>query len=297
MSPRSSVGAGAAITIDVEEWFHVCGHGAESPVGEWDSLPSAVERSVDRTLELLDEARLKGTAFVLGWVARRHPHLVRRVLQAGHEIASHGMFHRRLDSLSPAVLRGELRDSRSVLQDVSGTEVAGFRAPEWSVRSPGDPSLAAIAEAGYEWSSSISRTPGLGLRSNPSRPSWISTPNGDLLEIPPLSHVSGLPVGGSWLSRLLPLPVVLRAAQQMADLGAPAVFTVHPWEFDVAHPPDAFPLAARLMHHAGLGRAEDRLLAIAAAIGAGSFVPLGQLARAIRAGSPAKAPIAAVASF
>lgn len=272
-----------AVTIDVEEWFHVCGDESGVPAGDWDRLPSDVDRGLDRLLGILDRRGVRATVFVLGWLARRRPDLVRRLADAGHEVASHADGHVRFDDLDPEARRREAAGSRRRLQDLSGQEVLGFRAPEWSIRSTGDPSLRLLAEEGYGWDASVTPVPGLGRRDNPVGPVECCWADGRALRLfPPLTGSFlgwvRLPAGGAWTGRLLPFPWVAGAVEGAWRAEQPAVLTAHPWEFDEAHPPDPFPLSHRLMHHAGLARAEVRLETLLALAG-GRTALLSELAR------------------
>ncbi len=259
-----SEGGGVAVTVDLEEWFHVCGHETYSNPKEWNGLASNVERASAQLFSVLEARHCLATVFVLGWVAKKLPGLIRELARRGHEIASHSMSHRRMDELSTGEQRAEIRDSKKLLEDLSGFSVLGFRAPEWSVRSPSDSSLRLLAEEGYLYDASMSAIPGLGNRNNPSMASLLTWTDGKVLaEFPPLTgRVLGyrLPAGGSWVGRLFPASFVANALAEAREAATPAVVTVHPWEFDVSHPADRFPPSLRLMHHAGLARAEGRLL-------------------------------------
>jgi len=270
------------VTVDLEEWFTVRGHGVRHSDDAWDSFSSSVEAGCERLLSFLEPRGIRATIFALGWVARRRPAWIRSLADRGHELGSHSVSHRRLDSLSPAQLREEISASRKIVEDVTGSPVIGFRAPEWSIRAPSDLALRILAEEGYRFDASMTRVPGLGLRTNPAGPVRLRWTDGsELLEFPPLTgSLFGMPVpaGGSWTGRMFPLPFILAAAESCRIRGQPVVVTLHPWEFDVNHPPDDFPVSLRLMHHAGLARAESRLVDLLDAAG-GHFAILGDLAQ------------------
>ncbi|HWC64451.1 MAG TPA: polysaccharide deacetylase family protein [Thermoanaerobaculia bacterium] len=260
--------APSVLTVDFEEWFCVCGDDWYSDSRNWDRFEPAIERSSEALLSRLDEAGARATFFVLGWLARRRPELVRRIAAAGHEIAFHGMAHRRCDELSGAELRRDLAEGKALLEDLSGAEVVGFRAPEWSVRGPDDPTLAALAGAGYRYDASMTAIPILGRPGNPRRAVAVRTTEGTILEFPPLTgrgwgHTINF--GGGWAFRQLRWSRIVREARRFREQGSPAVFTFHPWEFDPDAPPltGASPLLrlTRDAHRGRLPRRFRRLLA------------------------------------
>ncbi len=250
------------VTVDVEEWFHVCGHPTYDRPESWDSFPSRVVPSTERILSLLEESRSRATFFVLGWVARRHPGLVRRIAEAGHEIGCHGDLHRRANELSVEEFRADLRAARASLEDAAGTPVTVYRAPEWSFRSTASPHLSTLVEEGFRVDSSLLAVPPIGDIGNPLRPTVIPTPAGDLLEVPPLvGTFFGQPamMGGGWTSRLSREARISRAIEEALGRGESPVLYLHPWEVDEAHPPMDLPPVARLVHFGGRGRVVPRL--------------------------------------
>jgi polysaccharide deacetylase family protein (PEP-CTERM system associated) len=266
------------LTVDFEEWFCICGDEHYSDPRNWDRFEATIERSADRLLERLAAAGVRATFFVLGWIARRYPALVRRAAAAGHEIAFHGMTHRRCDEMPPGELRRELEEGKALLEDLAGAAVAGFRAPEWSVRSPGDPVLAALAECGYRYDASLTSIPILGRKSNPPRAFAAATAAGRIAEFPPLTGRGwGQTVnfGGGWAFRRLPWRRILAREEEFRREGSPAVFTFHPWEFDPDPPPlpGASPLLrlTRVANRSRLPGRFERLLA------RGPFRRLGDL--------------------
>jgi len=268
-----------ALTIDFEEWFCICGDEHYSDPRNWDRFEETMERSADELLERLAAAGVRATFFVLGWIARRYPSLVRRAAAEGHEIAFHGMTHRRCDEMTPDELRRDLREGKALLEDLAGAAVAGFRAPEWSVRSPEDAVFPALAECGYRYDASLTSIPILGRPGNPPRAFVAPTPAGRIAEFPPLTGRGwGQTVnfGGGWAFRRLPWRRILAREEDFRRAGSPAVFTFHPWEFDRDPPPlpGASPLLrlTRVAHRSRLPARFDRLL------GLGPFRRLGDLA-------------------
>lgn len=250
------------LTVDVEEWFHVGGHATYDRPERWDSFPSRVVPSTERILTLLDESSSRATFFILGWVARRHPDLVRRIAEAGHEIGCHGDLHRRANELTVDEFRTDLRAARASLEDAAGAPVTAYRAPEWSFRSTACPHLATLVEEGFRVDSSLLAVPPIGDIGNPLRPTVIPTSAGDLLEVPPLvGTFFGQPamMGGGWTSRLSREARISRTIDDVLGRGESPVLYVHPWEVDEAHPPMDLPPVARLVHFGGRKRVAPRL--------------------------------------
>jgi polysaccharide deacetylase family protein (PEP-CTERM system associated) len=250
------------LTVDVEDWFHVCGHAAYADPASWAAREKRVHVGTDRILELLAGTGSKATFFVLGWVARQSPALVRRIADAGHEIACHGDTHRRVFEMTLPEFRGEVRASRDALRDVAGRPVTAFRAPEWSILRADSPALAVLAEEGFTHDSSLTTAPPVGDPSNPSRPTVLATSSGPLIEVPPLMGTffgRRALWGGGVCSRLTRESRVVAAIERSLAAGVPPVLYAHPWEFDPEHP--AMPglsLVQRLVHFAGLGRTAVR---------------------------------------
>lgn len=251
------------LTVDVEEWFHICGHPAYSDPATWDSRLSRVEEGVERILGLLSPTSSRATFFVLGWVAREVPAVVRRIADAGHEIGCHGDLHRRVSEMSPEGFRADVARSRDVLQDLLGRRVTAFRAPEWSMMSTANPALAILVEEGFALDSSLVDAPPLGLPGNPTRPVVIRTPSGPILEVPPLVGTfffRRAMWGGGVCMRMTRLSRVDAAIDRTLAGGLSPVLYCHPWEFDQEHPPmPGLSVVERLVKFAGRRRTEKRL--------------------------------------
>lgn len=250
------------LTVDVEEWFHVCGHPTYDVPDRWESFPSRVVPSTERLLDILDGASSRATFFVVGWVARRHPGLVRQIADAGHEIACHGDLHRRAGTMTVAEFRADLRAARAALEDAAAAPVVAFRAPEWSLKSTESPHLATLVEEGFRVDSSLLAVPPIGDIGNPLRPTVLHTRAGALLEVPPLVGTffgQAAMLGGGWTSRLSREARVVRAVDEALGRGESPVLYVHPWEADEAHPSMDLPAVARLVHFGGRGRVVPRL--------------------------------------
>jgi polysaccharide deacetylase family protein (PEP-CTERM system associated) len=251
-------------TVDVEEYFQVSALEPAVPRSEWDRMESRIEASMAQLLALLAAHRVRGTFFVLGWIAERYPHLVRAAAEAGHEIASHGWDHRRVTELTPAEFRDSVRRSREILERLSGRPVAGFRAPSFSIVAGREWALDILLEEGYRYDSSLFpvRRPGYGYRGGRRDPHWLERPAGRLAEVPPatLSRFgANLPAGGGGYFRLLPYALVRSAFMEAERRGVPATFYIHPWEWDPEQPRIAVPPLTRIRHYGGLHRTWDRM--------------------------------------
>lgn len=252
----------AAMSIDVEDWFHVANLEPAVPRETWSERELRVERNTDRLLELLGDAGARSTCFVLGWVAERRPQLVRRIADAGHEIGSHGFWHQPLPELAPAEFREDVRRSKVLLEDLAGSPVRGYRAPSFSITEWAIPIL---QDLGFAYDSSVFPTVAHDRYGKLEAVSGEAT----LLELRPGFHevcISSLrvgsqplPWGGGGYFRLLPYAVFRRGVIRILNSGAPYVFYIHPWEIDPGQPrvKGLSPLA-RFRHYVGLGRAEDR---------------------------------------
>lgn len=251
-------------SVDVEEYFQVSAFDGVVSRAEWDRLPSRVAESVDRLLILLERHRATATFFTLGWIASRHPGLVRRIADAGHEIASHGWSHRRVSALTPDEFRDEVRSSKQALEDVSGQQVLGFRAPSFSILPGGEWAFDVLIEEGYAYDSSLFpiRRPGYGYPDAPCFPHVLDRPAGRLLEFPMTTTVVGgvrVPAAGGGYFRHFPYAVTRRAFREHTAAGIPAMFYIHPWEVDPQQPRLRAPVLTRLRHYVGIARTEGRL--------------------------------------
>jgi polysaccharide deacetylase family protein (PEP-CTERM system associated) len=252
-----------ALSIDVEDYFQVSALAPHIARSEWDHMPCRVERNVDTILGLLAEAGSQASFFTLGWIAERYPALVRRIVAAGHELASHGYSHQRATEQSRAEFLEDIRSAKSLLEDLGGVEVKGYRAPSFSIGSGNLWAFDCIAEAGYRYSSSVYpiRHDHYGM---PDAPRFAYRPRDGLLEIPVTTarlRKRNLPAGGGGYFRLLPY-VVSRALIRRVNRTdqRAAVFYFHPWEIDPGQPRIAgTTLKTRFRHYLNLHRTETRL--------------------------------------
>jgi polysaccharide deacetylase family protein (PEP-CTERM system associated) len=251
-------------TVDVEEYFQVSALEGAVARPDWDTLPSRVVDSTRRLLELSAARGVRGTWFVLGWVAERHPVLVRELVAGGHEVASHGWDHRRVTSQTPAEFRDSVRRTKALLQDLAGQAVLGFRAPSYSIVPGREWALDILVEEGYRYDSSLVpvRRPGYGFPGGQRDIHVLERPSGRLIEVPPATlRLAGVNVpggGGAWF-RLLPAALTRAALAQAARRGASATFYVHPWEIDPEQPRLPVGRLTRIRHYGGLARMHGRL--------------------------------------
>jgi polysaccharide deacetylase family protein (PEP-CTERM system associated) len=252
-----------AMTVDVEDYFQVSVMETVAPRERWDSHESRVTESTRAVLDLLGEANVTATFFILGWVAERHPQLVRRIADAGHEIASHSYWHRLVYSMTPVTFREDLRRAKDVIESAAGCAVRGFRAPSYSIVTRSLWALDVLIEEGYTYDASIFpiRHDRYGIPSWPHDARPIVRESGSLLEIPGTAGRWGslsVPIGGGYF-RLLPYAVTRRAIRRVNVAGKqPAVFYIHPWEFDPDQP--ALPVMglSRVRHYRNLTHTADR---------------------------------------
>lgn len=270
-SPESPTAVFHHFTVDVEEYFQVSALEPYVRRDTWEHLSSRVVDSTIRILDLLEEGGTRGTFFTLGWVARRQPGLVRRIAEAGHEVASHGWDHRRVTHLEPPEFREQVRNSRSILEDLSGQRVQGYRAPSFSIVPGREWALEILAEEGYTYDSSLYpvRRKGYGYPGADRHPHLIQTEAGSLHEIPPLTvrHLGAtLPAGGGGTFRQLPLAYTLQALRALEREGRGGTFYIHPWEVDPEQPRvEGTSFLTRVRHYRGLAGTEARLKRLVAA--------------------------------
>ena len=253
-------------TVDVEEYFQVSAFERIVDRATWPRFESRLDGAMTRLLELLDKAGARGTFFVLGWVADRHPELVQAIVRGGHEIASHGWDHRKVTDLEPEEFRDSVRRTRALLEQLTGHPVRGFRAPSYSIVPGCEWALDVLVEEGYGYDSSLFpvRRPGggYGYPGASPDPCWLACGGGRLAELPPATLSIGpwrLPAGGGAYFRLFPYSLIRSALTACEHRGVPGTFYIHPWEIDPGQPRMSVPWWTKLRHYGGLARTEGRL--------------------------------------
>jgi len=255
-----------ALTIDVEDYFQVSAFAPYIRRDEWDTRECRVERNVGRILELLAEREVKATFFTLGWVAERYPQLVKRIVQGGHELASHGYGHERVSDLDETAFTEDVTRAKAILEDLGGRPVLGYRAPSFSIGRGNLWAFDVLARAGYRYSSSIYPIAHdhYGM---PESPRFAYRLANDLLEVPVTTlRMAGrnLPSSGGGYFRLLPYTLSrwMIGRVNRADREA-AVFYFHPWEIDAGQPRIAgIDAKTRFRHYVNIPRMEGRLQAL-----------------------------------
>lgn len=262
ITPHPSTQPPAAMSIDVEDWFQVENLKGVVSRESWGGRELRVERNTDRMLAMMSERGVKGTCFVLGWVADKCPALVRRISAAGHEIASHGYGHDLIYSLSPGQFRADVDRSKKLLEDLTGAEVRGYRAPSFSIT---DWSIPILQELGFTYDSSAFPT----VAHDRYGKLTGMTPGRPIVELRPGFHEvcvsclnigrKGIPWGGGGYFRLMPYGVFRRGVARILGSGQPYVFYIHPWEIDAGQPRvEGLRRSHRFRHYVNLSRCERR---------------------------------------
>ncbi len=253
------------LSVDVEDWFQVGAFEGVIERDSWDGLSDRVERNCDAILQMFDEAEVKATFFTLGWVAQRHPALLRRIADAGHELASHGWDHARVFTMDKVSFAADLDKSRKAIEDAAGVQITGYRAPSFSIDSRTPWAYMALAEQGFTYSSSVAPITHdhYGWREAP-RFAFRPLPWSDLLEIPvTTAEFAGrrLAAGGGGFFRVLPYAFSRWAIRQVNNRDQrPAVFYFHPWEIDPQQPRvTTAKLRSKLRHYTNLEVMADKL--------------------------------------
>jgi polysaccharide deacetylase family protein (PEP-CTERM system associated) len=267
MNPRSAHAdrvPSNALTIDLEEYFQVSGFADAIHTECWAQIPSRIELQTEALLKLLDETGTQATFFVLGWLAQRHPALIRRIVSAGHELASHGWAHVRVRDQTPQAFQQDARQTRELLEEIGGVPVIGYRAASFSIGRDTPWAFEALAKAGYRYSSSVYpiRHDHYGWPDAP-RLAFRPAPAG-VLEIPiaTVRFLTGtLPCGGGGYFRLFPYAVSRWGVRRFnREDRAPAVFYLHAWELDPEQPiPAGISTKARLRHRINLKGTQRKL--------------------------------------
>jgi polysaccharide deacetylase family protein (PEP-CTERM system associated) len=264
-------------TVDLEDWFHVCGVSALSR-DKWSALPSRVGDTTRWLLDTLDATGVRATFFVLGWIAEEHPHLVAAVQSAGHDIGSHGHDHLRAYELTADAFAGDLQRSVAALRSAGVPNVTAFRAPEWSINDRSLWALDRLADTGFTTDASMAPVKIVGSTAYPRLPHVRRTASGLITEVPPLvvdRFGQVMPLGWGWGLRMSSPRRVLRRIEEVNRAGSPAVLAVHPWEFDVEPPKVRLPASLHFAHYFRLDGFRSRLRSI---LQSAKFGPISSLA-------------------
>ena len=252
-----------ALSIDVEDYFQVSALAPHIPRSDWDGIECRVEKNVDRILAMLDDHGVVATFFTLGWIAERHPGVVRRIVAAGHELASHGYGHQRTSDQSVTVFKEDVLRAKGLLEDLGGQEVKGYRAPSFSIGADNLWALDVLRETGHVYSSSIYPVAHdhYGM---PDAPRFAHLRDNGLLEIPPTTlrrAGRNWPASGGGWFRLLPYSVSRWAIREVNRVdGEATMFYFHPWEIDPGQPKvPGVSAKTRFRHYVNLEHMETKL--------------------------------------
>ena len=255
-----------AFTVDVEDYFQVEGFANAIDRSSWDGFRTRVGTNTSSLLEMLARHGVRATFFVLGWVARKHPEIVRQIAASGHEVASHGMSHRLIYTQTPEEFRRETRDAKALLEDLSQAPVLGYRAATYSITKRSLWALDVLCEEGFRYDSSIfpMRHDRYGIHDAETRPHVLTTPGGGRLVEFPISvlrcYGAKLPIAGGGYFRLFPYRFTRWALRKLNAQQQEFVFYVHPWEIDPAQPRvDKAGAVSRFRHYLNLDRCAQRL--------------------------------------
>jgi polysaccharide deacetylase family protein (PEP-CTERM system associated) len=254
-----------AMSVDVEDYFHVSVFDGIVPRSTWGDMESRVSRNTDRLLDIFDEYKVRSTFFILGWVAERYPQLVRTIAQRGHEIASHGYAHRLVYDQTPRTFREDVRRAKHVVEDAAGCAVGGYRAPSYSITPRSLWALDVLIQEGYWYDASIFpiRHDRYGIPVSPREPFYVEREAGALMEVPGSTVRVGpvnVPVAGGGYFRILPYRWTRWGIARLNQLeGRAAVFYLHPWEIDPDQPRLRAGWLGRFRHYRNLAETETRL--------------------------------------
>ncbi len=272
----STVESFHAISVDLEDWYHVCGVKPSTAA-------EAAGRVVETTriiLELFHRHNIYATFFVLGSVAAEHPELLRKIADNGHEIASHGWSHRLVTELTPDEFRDELERTASIIESQTGCKPVGFRAPRWSLSRINTPwAFKILVESGYQYDSSLTPLAAIGETDGPLYSHLIETEAGNVWEIPPMvtkTPFLNLPTGGGWGFRFFPFSMIQSTLRKYTDRGQPAVIFVHPRELDPEGPRLDLGVFKGFVTYGSRTSSEDRLERLFSEF---RFKPLGELVK------------------
>ncbi len=257
------------LTVDVEDYFHVRNFADTIDIEDWETLEQVAPNATYRIIRLLEEHQVHATFFVLGWLAKRHPRLVRAIHAAGHEVACHGYFHEPVRTMTPDEFRMDLRAAKTVLEDTIGEPVRGFRAPSFSIDGTSLWAFDVLLDEGFEYDSSLfpGRTVPFGFAGTYRQPSAINRgEHGTLKELPLATLVVGrfkLPFAGGGYFRAYPYAMIRAGMRRINEQeNAPVVVYFHPWELVPGQPRVHAPFKARLKHYIGLTTMEGKITSL-----------------------------------
>jgi polysaccharide deacetylase family protein (PEP-CTERM system associated) len=254
-----------AFSVDVEDYFQVSALASAIPRETWSSRDLRVERNTGVLLDLLAERNLRGTFFVLGWIADRCPALVKRIAAAGHEVASHGYSHQLIYNQTPDEFRDETTRSKRLLEDLIGAPVIGYRAASFSITQKSLWALDTLIDLGFQYDSSVFpiHHDRYGIPDASPEPHIIKAPSGRGIAEFPMSAATffgvKVPVSGGGYFRIFPYWLIRAGLKQINEQQRPFTFYLHPWEVDPEQPRVKVGAVSRFRHYTNLDRCEPRL--------------------------------------
>lgn len=254
-----------ALTFDIEDYFHVSAFSGSLDKDHWRNMPSRVEATTDKILSLLNEAGCQATFFILGWVARSQPQIVRRIAEGGHEVACHSLEHRRVYEMTPVEFLEDTRTAKLSLEDASGKQVVGYRAPSFSITRDSFWAFEILADLGFRYDSSVFpiKHPNYGFPEAPRSPFLVETKSGLITEFPMTTLEFGRrrsPIGGGAYFRILPYWYTRWGLRHINRTeGRPVCLYLHPWELDPEQPRISAGLTSRMRHYLGLRGVETKV--------------------------------------
>ena len=252
-------------TVDVEEYFQVEAFSEYIEKSNWEKFPGRVEQTVEIILGLLSSHNVKGTFFVLGWLAERNPSLVAKIFKQGHEIASHGFEHSMVTRMTPEEFRLDVRRAKKTLEGITHSPIKGYRAPTFSIVEKTSWAYQILLEEGYRYSSSVFpiRHDRYGWPEFGDAPRRMHVMDEkDIWEVPMSILCAGpvnIPFGGGGYLRFYPWLLTKALFRKVSGNGKPVMVYVHPWEFDPMHPMIDAPFLRRIRHHIGISGMEQKL--------------------------------------
>ena len=252
-------------SVDVEDYFQVEAFSGVVDRAAWSSYPSRVEDNTRRILDLLDQHNVRGTFFILGWVADRYPGLAREIVARGHEPACHSFWHRLIYKLTPEEFRADTQQAKTAIEQATGKAVLGYRAPSYSVTKQSLWALDILAELGFEYDSSVFpiRHDIYGIPDAPRTPYQVSTPSGPIMEWPittfRMTGEHNWPVGGGGYLRIFPFWYTTMGMDRAATENIPVILYTHPWEIDPAQPRIQAGMKSKFRHYTRLESTYSKL--------------------------------------
>jgi polysaccharide deacetylase family protein (PEP-CTERM system associated) len=262
MSENKEIKIQNAMTVDLEDWHHSID---KIPFEDWDKYESRVEVNTQKILKLFDQAGIKGTFFILGYIAEKYPELVKEISSLGHEIATHGHAHRLVYRQTQKEFREDLKKAVGIIENISQQKVLGYRAPYWTITKDSYWALDILLEEGIKYDSSIfpMKTYLYGIPDAPFFPYIVKENNGNkLIEFPPsvitVMHVK-VPVAGGFYMRLLPSWIIRSGIKKINKEDQPAIVYIHPPEFDPQKPVVKLPFMEKILHYYNLDVMEGKI--------------------------------------